>query len=70
MCGPLKAISPARLAPAIPVNFRDWPACMQRRYREHALRASVASSRGAENLMDSAIKATKPTPDPVGNARS
>jgi hypothetical protein len=69
MCGPLKAISPARLVPAIPENFRDWPACMQRRYREHALGASVASSRGAENLMDSSIRATKPTPGPVANAR-
>jgi hypothetical protein len=70
MCAPVNAIPPALLLPAIPANFRDWPACMQRRYREHALALSSDPVNAAVVLESPPIKATRRTQDLVSSARS
>jgi len=36
---------------ACPANFRDWPACMRRRYREHALGDHTNSKKGWDDWM-------------------
>lgn len=56
--------------PVAPANFGEWPACMQRRYREHALARSTRTGQAGPGGAAEVVTGMKPTPVPGAISRS
>lgn len=69
MCAPVNLILTTLSVPAAPANFRDWPACMQRRYQEYALAGARGAGNAELSAPTAAVRKKKPTPDPVSTSR-